>query len=116
MSVAARILKWGLGAALVCASAASLAQSDNSVVAEVGGVKVTMADLEREEAARLLSAHYQYYQVQSKALNELIDKKLLEQKAKSENLTVEQLIDRPFGRGALETVRGVGYRLRTDGG
>jgi two-component system OmpR family response regulator len=25
-------------------------------------------------------------------------------------------IDRPFGRRAIETVRGVGYRLRTDGG
>ena len=25
-------------------------------------------------------------------------------------------IDRPFGRASLETVRGVGYRLRTDGG
>src|SRR4051812_31477188 len=25
-------------------------------------------------------------------------------------------IDRPFGRNALETVRGVGYRLRADGG
>ena len=25
-------------------------------------------------------------------------------------------IDRPFGRAAIETVRGVGYRLRADGG
>jgi two-component system OmpR family response regulator len=25
-------------------------------------------------------------------------------------------IDRPFGAGALETVRGAGYRLRADGG
>ena len=25
-------------------------------------------------------------------------------------------IDRPFGRNSIETVRGVGYRLRADGG
>jgi two-component system OmpR family response regulator len=29
---------------------------------------------------------------------------------------LREKIDRPFGRSALETVRGVGYRLRTDGG
>jgi two-component system OmpR family response regulator len=29
---------------------------------------------------------------------------------------LREKIDRPFGRHALETVRGVGYRLRTDGG
>jgi len=70
------------------------AQSEQTVVAEVGGVKVTLSELEQEESAKLLAAHYQYYQAQSKALEDLIDKKLLEQKAKSENLTVDQLIDR----------------------
>jgi len=29
---------------------------------------------------------------------------------------LREKIDRPFGRNALETVRGVGYRLRRDGG
>jgi two-component system OmpR family response regulator len=28
---------------------------------------------------------------------------------------LREKIDRPFGRGSLETIRGVGYRLRTDG-
>jgi len=70
------------------------AQSEQTVVAEVGGVKVTLSELEQEESAKLLAAHYQYYQAQSKALEDLIDKKLLEQKAKSENLTVDRLIDR----------------------
>jgi protein-disulfide isomerase len=80
---------------MICAGTASvLAQDDSTVVAEVGGVKVTLSELEQQESAKLLSAHYQYYQAQSKALEELIDKKLLEQKAQSENLTVEQLIDR----------------------
>lgn len=96
MSVSARAFKLGLGAALALLGAGGLAaQSDTSeVVANVGGVKVTMAELEQEESAKLLSAHYQYYQAETKALDELIDKKLIEQKAKSENLTVEQLVDR----------------------
>jgi protein-disulfide isomerase len=95
MSVSKLFLRWGFRAALTLLSVAAVsAQTDNTVVAEVGNQKVTMADLEREESAKLLAARYQYYQVQTKALNDLIEKKLLEQKAKSENLTVEQLIDR----------------------
>jgi protein-disulfide isomerase len=53
-----------------------------------------MADLEQEESARLLSAHYQYYQAETKALNDLIEKRLIEQKAQAEHLTVDQLLDR----------------------
>ena len=95
MSVSGNLLNFGLGAALVLLSSGNLAaQNDASVVAEVGGVKVTMAELEQEESAKLLTAHYQYYQAEARALNDLIDKRLLEQKAKSENLTVEQLVDR----------------------
>jgi protein-disulfide isomerase len=94
MFVSARIMKFGLGTVLAFLSAGCFAQSESPVVAEVGGVKVTMSDLEREESAKLLAAHYQYYQTETRALNDLIDRKLLEQKAKSENLTVDQLIDR----------------------
>jgi protein-disulfide isomerase len=95
MSFSQRVLGLGLGAALALSGGArAAAQDDSSVVAEVGGVKVTMAELEQEESAKLLSAHYQYYQAEIKALDELIDKKLIEQKAKSEHLTVDQLVDR----------------------
>jgi protein-disulfide isomerase len=88
-----RGLRWGFRAALLLLAAGCVAQ-DNSTVAEVGGVKITMSDLEHEESAKLLSAEYAYYQAEAKALNDLIDKKLLEQKAKSENITVDQLTDR----------------------
>jgi protein-disulfide isomerase len=95
MSVWRDILRFGLSSTILLLSVGRVAaQDDASVVAEVGGVKVTMGELEQEESARLLSAHYQYYQAETRALNELIDKKLLEQKAKSENLTVDQLVDR----------------------
>jgi protein-disulfide isomerase len=95
MSVRKSIIRIGLSAALLWTSAGTLlAQDDQTVVAEVGGEKVTLGELEQKESAKLLTAHYTYYQAQSKALDDLIDKKLLEQKAKSENITVEQLMDR----------------------
>lgn len=95
MSVLKMLVRFALGAILLWVGAGrALAQNDSTVVAEVGGVKVTLGELEQQESAKLLSAHYQYYQAQSKALDALIDKKVLEQKAKSENLTVDQLIDR----------------------
>jgi protein-disulfide isomerase len=95
MSVVQTLVRFVVSAIFLQACAHSvLAQSDSTVVAEVGGVKLTLGDLEQEESAKLLSAHYQYYQAQSKALEDLIDKTLLQQKAKSENLTVDQLIDR----------------------
>ena len=95
MSVAKELCRLALGAALLCVGTGTmLAQNDPAVVAEVGGVKVTMAELEKEESAKLLAAHYTYYQAESKALEELIDKRLMEQKAKSEGLTLDQLMDR----------------------
>lgn len=87
LSVVIALMGW-----LSCAGA--VAQSNSSVVAEVGGVKLTTSDLDRQESSKLLQAEYTYYQAESRALEDLIDKTLLEQKAKSENLTVEQLIDR----------------------
>jgi len=94
MFVSQKLLELTMGAAFLLAGTGAFAQGDSAVVADVGGVKITLGELEQEESAKLLAAHYQYYQAQSKALEELIDKKLLEQKAKSENLTVDQLIDR----------------------
>jgi hypothetical protein len=88
MQVAKKVIGLGLGAALsLFAGVSALAQSDSTVVAEVGNVKVTLGELEQEESNKLLAAHYTYYQAQTKALEELVDKRLLEQKAKSEGLT-----------------------------
>jgi len=95
MSVAKQLFRFTLGAALLWTGAGTMfAQNDPAVVAEVGGVQVTMAELEKEESAKLLAAHYTYYQAETKALEDLVDKRLIEQKAKSEHLTVDQLMDR----------------------
>jgi protein-disulfide isomerase len=74
---------------------AANAQTNNSdVVADIGGHKFTMAEVEQKESARLLQARNQYYQAQKTALNLFIEEQLLEQKANAEHLTVDQLIQR----------------------
>ncbi len=84
-----------LGATVIVSGAGTaFAQTDTTVVAEVNGVKLTVADLEQEESAKLLQAHNQYYQAEKKALEDLIEKRLLQQKASHEGLSVDQLLDR----------------------
>jgi len=79
---------------LMAVTHAAFAQSNSEIIARVGNISVSRADLEKEESSKLLQARYQYYQAESKALEDLIAQKLLEVKAKSENITADQLIDR----------------------
>lgn len=67
---------------------------DLGVVAEVNGDKLTAADLDQQEGGKLLQARYAYYEAQRKALDELIDQHLLQQQARKEGVTVDQLLDR----------------------
>ncbi|MGA7381774.1 MAG: thioredoxin domain-containing protein [Terriglobales bacterium] len=88
-------LGFGLGVTLaLLGSASAIAQTSTDVVAQIGAVKLTMSDLEQQESAKLLQARYDFYQAESKALDDLIDKTLIQQKARSQNLTVDQLLDR----------------------
>jgi protein-disulfide isomerase len=75
-------------------AANAFGQSDSEVIARVGNISITRADLAKEESNRLLQARYQYYQAEIKALDDLVSQKLLEVKAHSENITVDQLIAR----------------------
>jgi protein-disulfide isomerase len=67
---------------------------NGAAVAEVSGHKLTRADLEQKQAAKLLDARYQYYLAEHEAVNRLIEEQLLETKASREHLTVEQLLQR----------------------
>jgi len=66
----------------------------SEVIAEVNGEKLTFADLEQQEGGQLLQARYQFYTSQRKALDQLIDEKLLEIHARSKGLTVDQLLEK----------------------
>lgn len=63
------------------------------VVAEIGNHKITANDLEQDEGGKLLQARYQYYINQRKALDDLIDDKLIAEDAKKHNLSADQLIN-----------------------
>ena len=84
------MLGW-LGAA---AAATVAGGSASDVVAEIGGRKVTRAELERKKAGRLLQARNQFYLAEREALNQFVDERLLEEKAQAEHLSVEQLVER----------------------
>ena len=64
------------------------------LVAEIDGVKLTLADIERKNPAALFQARNSYYEAQRKALEEFVDQHLLEAQARKENTTVSELLER----------------------
>jgi protein-disulfide isomerase len=63
-------------------------------VAEINGTTVTWAELEQQRADNLYAARRQYYQAERKALDDLVDQRLLELQARKENVTVAELLKR----------------------
>lgn len=70
------------------------AQERSTVVAEVGGQKVTTEELQSKEAGSLLQAQYKYYLAERDALDHLVNSKLLEVEAAREGLSVDELLKR----------------------
>jgi protein-disulfide isomerase len=66
--------------------------NSKQIIAEVGGQKLTLADLQQQQGGKLLQARYQYYMNQRKALEQLIDDKLIEIEAHNRNLSSDQLL------------------------
>src|SRR5215831_16336674 len=75
-------------------SAAEPAQKNDSVVLEIGGKKLTMADIEEKHPGGLFQARNTYFEAQKKAVEEYVDEYLLEQQARKENVTVAELLNR----------------------
>src|ERR1700730_8164099 len=64
----------------------------DQVIAEVGGQKLTVADLQQQQGGKLLQARYQYYMNQRRALDQLIDDKLLEIEAAKRHISLDDLL------------------------
>ncbi|MBV8072516.1 MAG: thioredoxin domain-containing protein [Acidobacteriaceae bacterium] len=79
-----------IGASGVCAWAS---EDPSEVVAEIGGKKITRAEFEQKESAKLLSARYKYYQSERQALDDMIDDEVLKQQADREHVSVDQLLE-----------------------
>ncbi len=66
----------------------------SQVVARIGDRKITLGELEAREPAKTLDAGYKYYMAQRGVVEEAISNDLLEEEAKKEHITVDQLLDR----------------------
>jgi predicted DsbA family dithiol-disulfide isomerase len=83
-----------LGLVLAAAPSLQAQQSINNleVIAEVGGQKLTLGDLQQKQGGKLLQARYQYYMNERKALDQMIDDKLLEIEAANRHLSLDELL------------------------
>jgi protein-disulfide isomerase len=79
--------------------AASVACADDSsaVVAEVNGHQLTRAELDKRESGDLLQAKYKYYMAEKQAVDKMVREELLDEAAKKEGVSVEELLKRHIG-------------------
>jgi protein-disulfide isomerase len=88
------LIALALGTVLGAFAIPAVAQDDAGVVAEIGGRKITVEQLEHKQAGKLLQAKYKYYLTEREALDQYIDDQLLEMQAKKEGVTLDELFKR----------------------
>ncbi len=92
-----RLLGYGSLFSILCISSLAAADmnSDGAApIVEINGTKITLSEFEQKQPTALLKARNTYFEAEKKAVNAFIDQYLLEQQAKKENLTVDQLLDK----------------------
>ena len=86
-------------ATILCGQAA---QEPPQVVARVSGANLTLSDLRQDESGKLLQAEYQFYLNERKALEELIDNRLLADEARKKNIALDQFLDTEVYKGVKD--------------
>lgn len=71
----------------------SCSEKSKKIVAEVNNESIFLADLSEATKQELFDLLNMAYEIKSKALDDLIKKKLLEKEAGDQNLTIEQYLD-----------------------
>ena len=69
-------------------------QDGNTVVAEIDGTRITLAQFESKRPSALFQARNGFVDAEKRAVEEYIDDLLLERQAQKENITVAQLLER----------------------
>jgi len=77
-------------------------QEPVQVVARVSGADLTLTDLQQFESGKLLQAEYQYYLNERKALEELIDNRLLTDEARKKAVSLDQLMETEVYKGVKD--------------
>src|SRR5262245_56383036 len=70
---------------------AAASEDPSTVVAEVGGERITLAELDRRAAGRLAGIRHDEYEARRQALDEMLEERLIEREAASRSLTREAL-------------------------
>lgn len=71
-----------------------LGQDGNTVIAEIDGTRLTLAQFESKRPTALFQARNSFFDAERKAVEEYIDDLLLERQAQKENVTVAQLLEK----------------------
>ena len=98
----ASLLVMGLSLTAATILYGQAAQEPRQVVARVSGADLTLSDLQQDEGGKLLQAEYQYYLNERKALEELIDNRLLGDEARKKNISLEQLLETEVYKGVKD--------------
>lgn len=92
------------------------AEAGDPPIATVEGEPIYAQDLEGATAAQMLKIHQEEYKIESSALDSLIRKKLVEDEAKKQGITVEQLyqkeVDSKVSEPAEAEVKGYYFAVR----
>ncbi|HET7205808.1 MAG TPA: thioredoxin domain-containing protein [Terriglobales bacterium] len=92
------------------------AESGAAPIATVAGEPIYEQDLEDATAAQMLKVHQEEYKIESNALDSLIRKKLVEDEAKKQGITVEQLyqkeVDSKIPEPAEAEVKGYYFAVK----
>lgn len=66
--------------------------NDAEVAAEIGGAKITMAEVDKRAAGSLTRLDYERYQARRRALDEIVSERLVEEAAKARGMSKEALV------------------------
>lgn len=89
-----RNILWLGALSLSVALIGSEIESPRDVVVEIDGTRLTTADLERKNPARLFQARNAFYEAKRKAVDEYVEEYLLERQAKKEGIPVAELLEK----------------------
>jgi protein-disulfide isomerase len=93
-----------IGLSLVAATIVygQVAAEPSQVVARISGANLTLNDLQQDQGGKLLQAEYQYYLSERKALEELIDNRLLADEASRKAISLDQLLEAEVYKGVKD--------------
>ena len=74
----------------------------DTLLVEIDGVKITMAEFEKLRPAGLFQASNNYYEAERKAVDEFVSDYLLAREAKKERISVPELIERHINSGGFK--------------